>query len=74
MPYVSVSVDLEDFDTSDLIDELEARGYKAHEAGEAAVAAEDLDYVQHLALCGLIPKARQEALKVVSTAIGRAIH
>lgn len=74
MPYVSVSVDLEDFDTSDLIDELEARGYKAHKAETGAMPAEDLDYVQHLALCGLIPEARQEALKVVSTVIGRAIH
>lgn len=73
MPYVSVEVDIADFDSSDLMDELESRGYQVTK-GTSVSTLGDLDHVEHLALCGLLADAQQEALMLVGTAIGRPIH
>lgn len=73
MPYVSVHIDLDEFDDAELVRELESRGYRASKANDPATLG-DLEHVEHLALCGLIADARNEALEIVSKAIGRPIH
>lgn len=75
MPYVSVQVEVDiiDFDSSDLQKELERRGYQVTK-GSAIASLGDLEHVEHLALCGLLADAQQEALMLVGTAIGRPIH
>ena len=78
MPYVSVHIDLDEFDEDDLVQELESRGYRVSKAHEPATLVDlehvDLEHVEHLALCGLIADARNEALELVGKAIGRPIH
>lgn len=71
MPYVSVHIDLDDFDDDDLISELESRGYTCSKDAPAGV--EGLDRIEHLAICGQLEIARAEALQLVSAAIGRSI-
>lgn len=44
MPYVHVDIDLEDFDDSDLIEELKERGYKV---GEETLANDLEDVIWH---------------------------
>lgn len=73
MPYVSVQMDLDEFDEDDLVEELESRGYRVSKANDQATL-DDLEHVEHLALCGLISDARNEALELVGKAIGRPIH
>ena len=73
MPYVSVHVDMDDFDDKDLKHELESRGYMVSK-DHGLSSTGDLDHVGHLAACGLMADAQQEALKIVGSAIGRAIH
>lgn len=73
MPYVSVHVDLDDFDDADLRKELESRGYLVTE-DKGLSSAGDIEYVEHLASSGLLAAAQQEALKLVGQVIGRAIH
>ena len=73
MPYVSVHIDLDEFDDDELVKELETRGYSVSKAQEPA-ALGDLEHIKHLALCGLIADARNEALELVGKAIGRPIH
>lgn len=73
MPYVSVHIDLDEFDEDDLVQELESRGYRVSKTNDTE-ALGDLDHVEHLALCGLISDARNEALELVGKAIGRPIH
>ena len=73
MPYVSVHIDLDEFDDDDLVRELESRGYRVSKTN-GTEALGDLEHVEHLALCGLIADARNEALEIVSKAIGRPIH
>lgn len=70
MPYVSVHIDLDEFDDDDLISELESRGYTC---SKAAAGVEGLDRIEHLAICGQLEIARAEALQLVSAAIGRSI-
>lgn len=70
MPYVSVHIDLDDFDDEDLIKELESRGYTC---SKDAAGFEGLDRIEHLAICGQLEIARAEALQLVSAAIGRPI-
>ena len=73
MPYVSVHIDLDEFDEDDLVQELESRGYRVSKTNDTK-ALGDLEYVEHLALCGLIADARNEALELVGKAIGRPLH
>lgn len=73
MPYVSVHVDLDDFDDEDLQQELESRGYLVTK-DKGLSRAGDIEYVEHLAACGLVDAAREEALKLVGQVIGRAIR
>lgn len=73
MPYASVHIDLDEFDEDDLVQELESRGYRVSKTNDTEALC-DLDHVEHLALCGLIADARNEALELVGKAIGRPIH
>ena len=73
MPYVSVDIDLDEFDEDDLVQELESRGYRVSKTN-GTEALGDLEHVKHLVLCGLIADARNEALELVGKAIGRPIH
>lgn len=71
MPYVSVWVDdaeLDEFDSEDLVAELEKRGYSCVK-GPASM--EGLERIQHLMDCGLSQYAQEEALRMVSEQIGR---
>jgi hypothetical protein len=72
---VYVDVDLDDFDTEDLIEELEGRGYAVVQTakGEAADIGESFNMVEHLAICGLQDAAREEAVRIASKAIGRPL-
>jgi hypothetical protein len=73
MPYVHVHIDPDDFDTDDLIEELESRGYTVSKnSGTEALGS--LDHIEHLAICGQIEIARAEALQLVSKAIGRPLQ
>lgn len=71
MPYVSVHIDLDDFDEDELIEELEYRGYTCTKNAPAGL--DGLDRIEHLAICGQLEIARAEALQLVSHAIGRTI-
>lgn len=71
MPYVSVDIDLNDFDDDDLIEELESRGYLC--VKDAVSSLNGLERIEHLADCGQLEFARAEALQLVSKAIGRTI-
>lgn len=71
MPYVSVHIDLDDFDEDDLIEELESRGYTCTK--DAVTGVKGLERIEHLAVCGQLEIARAEALQLVSAAIGRPI-
>jgi hypothetical protein len=73
MPYVSVHIDLDDFDTDDLIEELESRGHHVTK-GAGTDTLGDLDHVEHLAICGQLDAARAEALQLVANAIGRPLQ
>lgn len=72
MPYVSVHIDLDEFDDDDLISELESRGYTCSK-DSTTDSLGDLDHIEHLAICGQLDVARTEALQLVSAAIGRPI-
>lgn len=75
MPYVHVDIDLDEFDTEDLIEELESRGYTCskHKREADLGGLGDLEHIEHLAICGQLDVARTEALQLVSKAIGRTI-
>ena len=73
MPHVSVHIDFDEFDDDELVKELEIRGFRVSKAHEPATLG-DLEHIEHLAICGLIADARNEALKLVGKAIGRPIH
>lgn len=75
MAYVEVEIDIEDFDTTDLIDELETRGYSCVKTGADKESLEafktiDLDRIEHLSLCGQTAAARLELFSMVHVAIG----
>lgn len=76
MPYVSVDIDLYEFDTDDLIEELESRGYACskHKRKTDLGGLDDLEHIEHLAVCGQAEAARAEALELVSKAIGRNLQ
>jgi len=62
-----VEVDLEDFDTDDLIEELEKRGYSVGSAGELS----GMSRIDHLMDCGLMADAKAEALLMIEIQLGR---
>lgn len=76
MPYVHVEIDLDEFDTEDLIEELESRGYTCskHKREADLGGLGDLEHIEHLAICGQLDVARKEALQLVSKAIGRTLQ
>ena len=69
MAYVNVDVDLDDFDTNDLIEEIEKRGYSV--GGSGAPNPSDMTRIQHLMDCGLMRDAASEALSFIETQLGR---
>jgi hypothetical protein len=73
--WVDIDVDLDDFDTDELIEELESRGYNVSKGAVAAASdvGESFDMVEHFAVCGLPDAAREEAIRIASKAIGRPI-
>lgn len=73
--YVSVRVDLDQFDDDDIHDEFTTRGLSVKAGGgdEPAFTQDDLDEIEHLAVCGLTEPARALALELVGKAIGRAL-
>lgn len=71
MPYVSVwvgDVELDEFDDTALIEELEKRGYSCVK-GPASI--EGLERISHLLDCGLVAYARGEALRMLEQQVGR---
>lgn len=84
-PYVypDVEVGLDEFDDEDIVEYLRHNGYQVSgtavtesAAPEASrtISADDLDYINTLALAGQIEAAQQEALRVVGKAIGRSLQ
>ena len=68
MPYVSVHVDLDDFDDDDLIRELENRGYECAKSG--ALRASIDSRVDHLLDCGMDKAAAEELLQLAEQSRG----
>jgi hypothetical protein len=75
MAYVNVEVDPDEFSDSELIQELEIRGYSCIKTGSIctheAIEGADIDRIDHLATCGQTAAARTELLEMVSRVIGR---
>jgi len=71
---IRVEVDLDEFDTDDLIEELECRGYTASKASLTVDTIGGLGHVQHLADCGFMQDAKIEALSLIESAIGRRLQ
>ena len=71
MPYVSVWVDdveLDEFDDTELIEELEKRGYSCV---KGATSIDGIELISHLLDCGLVAYARDEALRMLEQQVGR---
>ena len=73
-----ITVDLDDFDTDDLIEELEERGYLCEKKTEVVAAGgfdsltgEDFERIEHLYVCGQKEVARHEALAMIGSIIRR---
>lgn len=65
---IDVDVDLSDVCTEDLLEGLESRKVPFEQDTSG------LESIEHLALCGLIKEARQEALLLISKKIGRSLQ
>lgn len=88
MPSIRVEVDLYEFEESDIVKHLEKKGYTCTKDGAVGVHDDDdpeasnaypmdgfdLMRVKHLADCGQVSAARQEALLMLSNVIGRELH
>lgn len=72
MPYVYI--ELSELDSSDLVSELESRGYVVAKDQAPIRTLDGLDRIEHLALCGLVLDAKNEALALVGDAIGRRLN
>ena len=74
MAYISVHVDMDEFSESELIKELESRGYSCVKTGSPEFLDPeqiiDFDRIEHLAICGQKDAARTELLAAVGSAIG----
>ena len=83
MAYVSVHVDLDEFDEDEIVRELESRGYKCIKSSKTGaplegddaeiMSDEDFERIEHLFICGQSSAAREEALRLVGRVIGRDI-
>ena len=71
MPYVSVHVDLDNFDDDDLIEELESRGYECIKSDSMGGQTVD-NRVSHLLDCGMDKAAAEELLQQVEQSRGIA--
>ncbi len=71
MPYITVEahVDLDDFDTDDLIEELKSRGHGSAELNPMI----DLTRIEHLIVCGQVEQAKAEAWSMIVAAIGETV-
>ncbi|CAN7315780.1 hypothetical protein [Acidovorax delafieldii] len=72
MPYVYV--ELSELESSDLVSELESRGYVVAKEETPIKTLYGLERIEHLALCGLVHDAQSEALALVGDAIGRRLN
>lgn len=82
--YATAVVSLDEFGDTDIANYLRQRGYYVSATSEArhdqdgdpenVLNPADLDHVEHLALCGQINAAREEALALVGNAIGRVLQ
>lgn len=68
MPYINVEVDVDltDFDTADLIEELESRGRMPEADFNPAI---DLSRIEHLIVCGQIEQAKAESWAMITKAL-----
>ena len=84
-PSVSADVDvsLDEFETDDIVEYLRHNGYTvtgnavAQDAVPEAnnqIDTADLDHIYTLAVCGQLQFAKEKALQVVGTAIGRPLQ
>lgn len=71
MPYITVEahVDLDDFDTDDLIEELESRG----KGGNISSPIIDLARIEHLIVCGQIEQAKAESWAMITKALEETV-
>jgi len=56
---VDVDVDMSDFDTEDLIEELQSRGE------DTTPHNIDIERIRHLLMCGMIDEAKDEAWQMI---------
>lgn len=78
---VDADVSLDEFDDSDIAEYLRGRGYYVSASAkvlhdqdcELALDPDDLYHIETLEVCGQIEAARNEALALVSNAIGRTL-
>ena len=78
--YATAIVSLDEFSDTDIANYLRHRGYYVSDTSKAphdqdadpenVLNPDDLDHVSHLALCGQLHAAREEALVLVGNAIG----
>ena len=69
---IDEEIDLSECDGDELVDGLELRGYTVVHTGSGANDG-TFGYIEHLAICGQITHARDEALQAVSRLIGRPL-
>lgn len=69
---VDVDVHLDEFDIDDIVEYLRDNGYQVSK--DAAPPEGDLEHIYTLAVAGQMDAAREEALKLVSNAIGRPLQ
>lgn len=84
MHYATAIVSLDEFGDTDIANYLRHRGYYVSATSAAphdedadpenVLDPADLDHVEHLVICGQTNAAREEALALVSKAIGRPLQ
>lgn len=69
----SIDVDISNFDTKDMVEELENRGYSCSFATyiKGQLTEEDYKRIKHLSVIGQKKQAQEEALKYIGEAINR---
>lgn len=87
-PVASVTVDvdvrLDEFDDADIAEYLRGRGWLVsgtdavfHDLDDEpsnVLNPDDLNHIDHLAICGQIGPAKQEAIALIEKAIGRTLQ
>lgn len=81
---VDADVSLDEFDDSDIAEYLRGRGYFVSaiaavfhdQDGESPniLDPDELNHIDHLAICGQIGPAKQEAIALIEKAIGRTLQ